>query len=115
MTLTQLIAGFVRRHWPAYLASALMLAGIAVLTVWIPRQVGAVVDGLVAGRLQGAGLLHELGLLVGAGAAIYLMRVGWRIALFGAAYKLGRQLRLQLYERLSLQGPAFFRPSAPAI
>ncbi|MFN3811085.1 MAG: ATP-binding cassette domain-containing protein [Roseateles asaccharophilus] len=109
MTLTQLIAGFVRRHWPAYLASALMLAGIAVLTVWIPRQVGAVVDGLVAGRLQGQDLLGELGLLVGAGAAIYLMRVGWRIALFGAAYKLGRQLRIQLYERLSLQGPGFFQ------
>ncbi|QPF75309.1 ATP-binding cassette domain-containing protein [Roseateles sp. DAIF2] len=109
MTLTRLIAGFVRQHWPAYAASALMLAGIAVLTVWIPRQVGAVVDGMVAGRLQSGGLLNELGLLLAAGAAIYLMRVGWRIALFGAAYKLGRQLRIRLYERLTLQGPTFFQ------
>ena len=109
MTLTQLIAGFVRRHCRAYLASALMLAAIAVLTVWIPRQVGAVVDGMVAGRLLERGLWRELGLLALAGLLIYLFRVGWRIALFGAAYQLGRELRTRLYERLTLQGPVFFQ------
>lgn len=51
MTLTQMLAGFVRRHWRAYAAAAVMLAAIALLTVWIPRQVGQVVDGLVAGSL----------------------------------------------------------------
>ncbi|HEX2012645.1 MAG TPA: ABC transporter transmembrane domain-containing protein, partial [Roseateles sp.] len=61
------------------------------------------------GRLQTGGLLRELALLLLAGLLIYLMRVGWRIALFGAAYKLGRQLRLQLYQRLTLQGPSFFQ------
>ncbi|MCV2363149.1 ATP-binding cassette domain-containing protein [Paucibacter sp. DJ1R-11] len=109
MTLTQMLAGFVRRHWPAYAGSALMLAGIALLIVWIPRQVGQVVDGLVAGRLQGAALLQELALLVGAGVCIYLLRVGWRLALFAAAYRLGQQLRTRLYARLSLQGPAYFQ------
>ncbi len=109
MTLSQMIAGFVRRHWPAYAASAAMLAAIALLTVWIPRQVGAVVDGLVAGRLQGGALLQELGWLVLAGGLIYLFRVGWRIALFGAAYRLGRQLRSRLYQHLTLQGPRFFQ------
>lgn len=109
MTLTQLITGHMRRHWQAYAASAAMLAAIAVLTVWIPRQVGAVVDGLVAGRLQGTALLHELALLVGAGAVIYLLRVGWRLALFGAAFKLGRDLRTRLYRMLTLQGPVFFQ------
>ncbi|MET0517366.1 MAG: ATP-binding cassette domain-containing protein [Burkholderiaceae bacterium] len=113
MTLPQMLAGFVRRHWRAYGSAAAMLASIALLTVWIPRQVGHIVDGLVAkapvGRLQGQGLLHELGLLVLAGLAIYLLRVGWRLALFRAAYRLGQQLRTRLYERLTLQGPAFFQ------
>jgi len=109
MTLTQMLAGFIRRHWPAYAASALMLSAIALMTVWIPRQVGHVVDGLVAGRLQGRGLLGELGLLLLAGLLIYLLRVGWRLALFAAAYRLGQQLRTRLYQRLSLQGPAFFQ------
>jgi len=109
MTLIQLIAGFVARHRRAYAASALMLLSIALITVWIPRQVGQVVDGLVAHRLQGGGLLRELAWLLLAALAIYLLRVGWRLALFAAAYELGRELRTRLYRQLSLQGPGFFQ------
>jgi ATP-binding cassette subfamily B protein/ATP-binding cassette subfamily C protein/ATP-binding cassette subfamily B multidrug efflux pump len=42
------------------------------------------------------------------GVAIYLLRVGWRLQLFRAAFRLGVELRVRLYERLSLQGPPFF-------
>jgi len=104
-----MIAGFVRRHWLAYASAAVMLSGITVLTVWIPRQVGHVVDALIAHRLQGNALLQELAWLLVAGLAIYLLRVAWRQALFGASYRLGQQLRTRLYERLTLQGPAFFQ------
>lgn len=109
MTLYQLISAHVRRHWPAYGGSAAMLLGIALLTVWIPRQVGAIVDALAAGRLQGPALIRELALLAGAGLCIYLLRVCWRLALFGAAYQLGRDLRTRLYRQLTLQGPVFFQ------
>ena len=74
-SLYQLIGAFVVRHWRAYIASALMLIGIAVLTVWVPRVVGQAVDGLVAGTLQGAALMRELVSLVMMGAVIYLLRV----------------------------------------
>jgi ATP-binding cassette subfamily B protein/ATP-binding cassette subfamily C protein/ATP-binding cassette subfamily B multidrug efflux pump len=111
MTLYRLIGDFARRHWRAYVLSALMLVTIAVLTVWVPRQVGAIVDGLVDGRLAGRTLARELGLLVLTGAAIYILRVGWRLQLFGAAYRLGVELRTQLYARLALQGPQFFHRS----
>jgi ATP-binding cassette subfamily B protein/ATP-binding cassette subfamily C protein/ATP-binding cassette subfamily B multidrug efflux pump len=109
MTLNQMLAGFVRRHWRAYAAAAVMLASIALLTVWIPRQVGHLVDGLVAGSLHGPALLKQLGWLVLAGAVIYLLRVGWRLVLFAAAYSLGRELRTRLYLLLTLQGPTFFQ------
>lgn len=109
LSLSQLIARHVRRHWQAYAASALMLAAIALMTVWIPRQVGAVVDGLAAGKLSGTALLQELGWLLLAGCGIYVLRAGWRLALFGAAYKLGRDLRTRLYRVLTLQGPEFFQ------
>jgi ATP-binding cassette subfamily B protein/ATP-binding cassette subfamily C protein/ATP-binding cassette subfamily B multidrug efflux pump len=108
MSLTRLIAGHIRGHWRPYAASALMLSTIAVLTVWIPRQVGHVVDGLVSHRLAGWDLIAQLGLLVLAGLSIYLLRVGWRLALFRTAYELGRQLRTRLYAQLTRQGPAFF-------
>jgi ATP-binding cassette subfamily B protein/ATP-binding cassette subfamily C protein/ATP-binding cassette subfamily B multidrug efflux pump len=110
-SLFRLIGDFGRRHWRAYVASALMLVGVAVLTVWVPRQVGRIVDELVAGRLAGAAMWRELGLLVLMGVAIYLLRVGWRLQLFSAAYRLGVELRTRLYAKLTTQGPQFFNRS----
>ena len=109
MTLSALIAGFVRRHRAAYVGSALMLAVIALLRVWLPRQVGELVDGLVAQRLDAAALARGIGWLLAAGLAIYGLRVAWRMKLFGTAYRMGVELRCRLYERLTLQGPRFYQ------
>ena len=108
MTLLQFIAAFVRRHWRAYVAAALMLVGIAVMTVMIPRRVGHIIDDLVAGTLVDAALWREIALLLGMGVAIYLLRVGWRLELFSAAFRLGVELRTALYGRLSQQAPRYF-------
>jgi ATP-binding cassette, subfamily B, multidrug efflux pump len=110
-SLYQLIGAFVVRHWRAYVASALMLIGIAVLTVWVPRAVGQAVDGLVADTLTGPALVRELAFLLLMGTAIYFLRVGWRLQLFAAAYRLGVELRTRLYDRLTQQGPPFFNRS----
>ena len=104
-----LIASFVRRHWAAYASSALMLAGVALLGIWLPRQIGHIVDGLASQQLVGAALWPELALLLAAGAGVYGLRVAWRFQLFGTAYKLGVELRVQLFHRLCLQGPPFFQ------
>ena len=108
MSLTRLIGGFVRRHWHAYVSSAFMLAGVAICTVLIPRKVGALIDGLAAHRLDQDALLLGLAQLLGLGLAIYVLRVGWRIRLYSAAYHLGVELRTRLYARLAAQGPAFY-------
>ncbi|WP_413858905.1 ABC transporter transmembrane domain-containing protein [Candidatus Aalborgicola defluviihabitans] len=79
------------------------------MTVYIPRQVGHVIDGLVAGTLHEEALLGELAWLVLAGVAIYFLRVAWRLQLFAASYRLGAQLRARLYARLCQQGPHFFQ------
>ncbi|WP_457389160.1 ABC transporter ATP-binding protein [Roseateles sp. P5_E1] len=104
-----MLAAFVREHWHAYAAAGAMLTCIAALTVWIPRQVGQVVDDLVAGGLKGDSLLKQLGRLVLAGLVIYLLRAGWRLTLFKASFQLGARLRTRLYARLALQGPAYFQ------
>jgi ATP-binding cassette, subfamily B, multidrug efflux pump len=109
MSLYRLIGQFLRRHTATYAASGVMLLGIALLLVWIPRQIGAIIDGLVARRLAGASLLQELAWLVVAGAVVYFLRVGWRLKLYAAAYQLGVELRARLYGRLALQGPQFFQ------
>ena len=109
MSLSHLIGGFVLRHWRAYAASGAMLAAIAALGVWLPRQVGALVDGLVAQTMSGPALWREIGWLLAAGVAIYGLRVAWRLVLFATAYRLGVELRLRMYERLTLQGASFFQ------
>jgi ATP-binding cassette subfamily B protein/ATP-binding cassette subfamily C protein/ATP-binding cassette subfamily B multidrug efflux pump len=109
MTLTGLIGQYVRQNWRPYLLSALMLASVSALTVFIPRQVGHVVDALVAGTLGEDALLAQLAWLVLAGVAIYFLRVAWRLQLFAASYRLGAQLRQRLYARLCQQGPHFFQ------
>jgi ATP-binding cassette subfamily B multidrug efflux pump len=109
MSLSRLIGGFVLRHWRSYVSSALMLAGVAICTVWVPRKIGSMIDGLAAHRLDQHDLLLQLAQLLGLGLAIYVLRVGWRLRLFAAAYQLGVELRTRFYARLSAQGPAFYQ------
>ena len=109
MSLSRLIAGFVRQHWPAYAAAAVMLTGVATLTVWIPRRVGAIIDALAAHRMTTAELWLELLTLLAVGVVIYFLRVGWRITLFKAAYQLGVMLRTRFYTRMSQQGASFYQ------
>ena len=109
LSLSRLIAGFVGQHWRAYASAGAMLAGVAVLGVWLPRQVGHIVDGMVSGALRGPALWPEIGALLAAGAAIYGLRVAWRLQLYATAYRMGVQLRIRLYQRLVLQGPRFYQ------
>jgi len=107
-SLAALIVGHARAHLRAYGSAAVMLVAIAVLTVWIPREIGRIVDELVSQRADPAGLAIGLARIVAAGVAIYLLRVGWRLQLFAAAYRLGVALRVRLYRRLAGHGAAFF-------
>ena len=86
-----------------------MLFAISLLTAWVPRKVGHIIDALVVHQLYGSALLRELGWLLAIGLAIYSLRVGWRLQLFTAAYQFGVELRTRLYTRLLLQGPGFFQ------
>jgi ATP-binding cassette subfamily B multidrug efflux pump len=109
MHLSTLVGDFVRRHWPSYVSSGAMLFGVAAFTVLIPRKIGAMIDSLAAHRLDQHALLVDIAQLLGMGLAIYILRVGWRLRLFAAAYQLGVELRTRFYARLSAQGPAFYQ------
>jgi ATP-binding cassette subfamily B protein/ATP-binding cassette subfamily C protein/ATP-binding cassette subfamily B multidrug efflux pump len=109
MGLARLIGGFVRRHWRSYASSAVMLFGVALCSVLVPRKVGATIDALAAHRLSSHDLTIQLLQLLGLGLAIYVLRVAWRLRLYSAAYRLGVELRTRLYARLSAQGPAFYQ------
>ena len=109
MSLASLVGSFVLRHWKAYASSAVMLIGVAVCSVWVPRKVGAMIDGLAAHRLSSHDLMVGIAQLLALGLVIYVLRVCWRVRLYSAAYRLGVELRMRLYTRLSSQGPAFYQ------
>jgi len=109
MSLASLVGSFVLRHWKAYASSAVMLVAVAVCSVWVPRKVGAMIDGLAAHRLSSHDLMVGIAQLLALGLAIYVLRVCWRVRLYSAAYRLGVELRMRLYKRLSSQGPAFYQ------
>ncbi len=109
MSLSRLISGFVRSHWRSYAAAGAMLALVAVIGVWIPRKIGAMIDALAAHRMSHGELLEGIGLLLVIGVANYGLRVAWRIRLYSAAYRLGVELRTRFYRRLTLQGPGFYQ------
>ena len=86
-----------------------MLVGVATFTALIPRKIGFMIDGLAAHHIGPGDLLWDIAQLVGMGLAIYLLRVGWRLRLYAAAYQLGVELRNRFYARLAAQGPAFYQ------
>lgn len=109
MSLYQLLNQFIRKHWQHYVAAGVMLFLVALLTVLIPRRIAHIIDAMVVHQMPPEALRWELVIVALMGLAIYFLRVGWRLQLFAASYRLGAQLRLRLYQRLSLQGPAFFQ------
>ena len=104
-----MVFSYIARNASAYALAATLLAGVALVTAWVPRKVGQTVDAFVAGDLSGGELLTPVALLLAAGISIYLMRVTWRIKLYGTAYWLGVSLREALYRSLASHGPAFFQ------
>ncbi|MFK7964373.1 MAG: ABC transporter ATP-binding protein [Burkholderiaceae bacterium] len=108
-SLIGMVFSYIRRNANAYALAAILLVGVALVTAWVPRKVGQTVDAFVAGDLSGGDLLAPVALLLAAGIAIYLMRVTWRIKLYGTAYWLGVSLREALYRTLAGHGPAFFQ------
>lgn len=109
VSLVRMVADYVRRNARSYGASAILLTGVALISAWVPRKIGQTVDALVAAPAGGVALLWPVGMLLGAGLAIYLMRVAWRIMLYGTAYRLGVELRTSLFNRLTGHGPRFFQ------
>ena len=100
------LRGFFRAHWRSYCVAGGLLSGVAVLALLPPLIIGRVVDGIVAGTLDAAGLkLHALG-IVACAFGIYVCRYFWRRTLYGASYLLSLELRRDIYRHLLQLSPA---------
>jgi len=100
---------FFRQEWRNYLVAFCALISIAGLIMVPPWITGRVVDAVAQQRLTFSMLLNYLGLLLGVGIVIYLLRILWRRRLYGSSYKLAAQLRSRIHDHLTLMSPDFFQ------
>lgn len=108
MSLFVHLGWFFREHARTYALAVLMLLVVALLNMSVPYLIGQTVDGLLTvpkgGDWDGGYLPHLCAIAV----ALYLLRFGWRVVLFGTSYQLGTVLRHRFYQRLTRQGQAFY-------
>lgn len=99
---------FKKEKW-SYLVGILALIVIAIMNLYPPYIVGKVVDGITSATLVKEELFLWLLTLLGIGIFSYFLRYSWRMLIFGAAARLSRLLRNQLYEHFSKMSPSFYQ------
>lgn len=100
---------FFKREWRRYVGAMIILVFVSVFELIPPMAVGHVVDGVVAGDISTQTLLWLLAGMLAIWGVVYLLRIVWRVWLFGAAAELGSVLRNRLYDHFTRQSPHFFR------
>jgi len=100
---------FFRQEWPRYSLAIGALVCVGFLVMVPPWLTGSLVDAMAEGSLNRSQLYTVLGWIALVAILSYLLRVVWRVALFGASYKLAKQLRHKLFRHLTSQPPAFFQ------
>jgi len=99
---------YFRREWRRYLGSVCLLIIIALLQLIPPKLVGVIVDGVNTHSLTPRTIWLWLAVMTLTAFIVYLLRIVWRILLFGASYKLAVELRGRFYQLLSHQQPGFY-------
>ncbi|TCS40365.1 ABC transporter transmembrane domain-containing protein [Reinekea marinisedimentorum] len=100
---------FFRQEYRRYGLAVLALIGVGFATMVPPWMIGKIVDALADGSLTREFLLQHVGIIAGVALASYLLRVLWRVALFGASYTLANELRQKIFRHLTRQSPAFYQ------
>ena len=100
---------FFKRHWIRYCFCVLFLVLVSLVELLPPWLLGALVDDIQAGNLVADDIYATVGLIVLCGLAIYGLRNGWRLLLFGGALELGRVMRTRLFHHFTRMSPEFYQ------
>lgn len=99
---------FFRQEWRRYSGAIFILCLVSAFELLPPRAIGWIVDGVVSGDMSSSTMFMWLGGIVLLWTLVYVLRIIWRVWLFGAAAKLGTVLRNRLYRHFSSHSPIFF-------
>ena len=99
---------FIRRYKWSYLAGMAILLIIDYAQTEIPLIVGGVIDGVDYGTITSAGFTSAILTMVFIALLVLAGRIGWRYFIFGAARKIERDMRNDLFSHLSTLPASYF-------
>lgn len=100
---------FFRQEKKAYITGICLLMIVALLELVPPKVIGLMVDRIKNGDVTVGILGTWLSVLLVVAILLYVLRYFWRVCIFGAAVKLSRQLRNELYAHFTKMPPAFYQ------
>lgn len=103
------LSWFFKQERKAYITGIILLLIVAFLQLVPPKVIGIVVDEIDQGVFTLGDLFLWIGVLVGSGLSMYVLRYYWRIMIFGSAVKLARQLRNELFEHFTRMSQSFYQ------
>lgn len=103
------LGSYLKKYWGQYAGGLLCLLAVDFLELYIPQLTGAITDGLTAGNFPLSLLLRDVLLIILIAAGAALMRFGWRVLMFGASRRVERDLREDLYRKLTGLSNRFFQ------
>ncbi len=112
MSLIWQLGWFFRSNWQRYLLTVTILCLIAVVQTKVPALIGSMIDTVVHAKANVAvwpQFQPQLLSLLAIGLLVYILRYVWRVALYGAAYKLGYLLRQRLYQHYLAMDQHFYQ------
>ena len=102
---------FFKQYWRRYGVAIVILAIVAIIQTRVPALIGSMIDTIVHSSREEvwSDFQPQLYQLLFIGVLVYILRYIWRVALYGAAYRLGHILRQKLYQHYLNMDATFFQ------
>ena len=99
---------FFKLRWKSYTFGVTALIICAILQVMNPKIIGTIIDHFIAGTLNWKILLFWVTLILVFSLIMYVLRYGWRMALFGNSTLIESILRNRLFTFFTRMDSEFF-------
>ena len=100
MNTFQFIFQYIKKHRFRYIAGIITLFIVDFVHIYIPNYTGIITDGLTARTIDWNGIVHNLICIGLLGLTLAIGRFFWRFFLFGAARKIEKELRDDMFAHL---------------
>lgn len=99
---------FFKLRWKSYAFGVFGLIAVAILSAVTPLVLGSLIDQMVNGNLTFESLALQSGMILFFAIAMYGLRYGWRVAIFGNSTLLESIMRNRLFAHFTKMDSQFF-------